>query len=196
MLHNSKNSSRGVGILIASNLQYTVECEYRDNANNILAVKIAICGTQLLLISVYGPNNNNKSFFEFLRQILSVNIDIPKICAGDWNTTYCTSPGSENIDIINMTNPPSIIRSGWLADLYEEFHLSDPYRAIHYNKREFTYVPRGGGINRSRIDFFLISDSLLSMCNKCDVSQSLLSDLFDHKSIHLNFNTSKHIKNH
>jgi hypothetical protein len=104
--------------------------------------------------------------------------------------------GENNIDIINMSNPPSITRSRWLADIYDEFNLSDPFRAMHYDKKDFTYVPRSGGRNRSRIDFFLISDRLLSICNKCYISPSLNTELFDHKSIFLNFNVSYKPKNH
>jgi exonuclease III len=110
-------------------------------------------------------------FFKSLRDILKSCQDVPVICAGDWNATYSTDVGENNIDIINMSNPPSITRSRWLADIYDEFNLSDPFRAMHYDKKDFTYVPRSGGQNRSRLDFFLISDRLLSICNNISFTQ-------------------------
>jgi hypothetical protein len=95
-----------------------------------------------------------------------------------------------------MSLPPSFIRSRWLADICEKNNLSDPFRAINYDKKDFTYVPRDGGKNRSRIDFFLISDFLLSISNKCYISPSVNTLLFDHKSIFLSFDVSKTRPNH
>jgi exonuclease III len=163
MIHNSTENRRGVGILISRTLQYTLLNEYRDNNNNVLALRIDVCGTIILLISVYGPNNNDMEFYTYLRNIRYKYPGIPTICAGDWNATYCTENGEGNIDIFNMSKPPSVVRSGWLADIYDNFNMSDPFRAIHYAKKEYTYVPRDGGKNRSRIDFFKISDCLLSL---------------------------------
>jgi exonuclease III len=148
-----KKSKRGVGILISRTLQYTVLREYRDNNNNVLAIKLNICDTNILLISVYGPNNNDYEFFSFIRTVLLENTDSPTICGGDWNATYCTEAGELNIDTFNMNNPPSTIRSGWLAEICNDFNLFDPFRTMHYNKKDFTYVPRSGTRNRSRIDF-------------------------------------------
>jgi exonuclease III len=148
IIHNSTGNSRGVGILISRTLHYNIVNEYRDINNNILALRIETCGSPMLIISVYGPNNNDKSFYDFLENILSQNKHIPIICAGDWNATYSTERGAHNIDILNMTLPPSFVRSGWLADICEKNSLSDPFRAINYDKREFTYVPRDGGKNR------------------------------------------------
>jgi hypothetical protein len=119
-------------------------------------------------------------------------MELPIICAGDWNLTYSTLNSADNIDIINMPLPPSYIRSEWLATWCEELQCGDPFRALHYDKRDFTYVPRTGKRNRSRIDFFIISDCLLSLCNKCWISDSLNSVLFDHKSIHLEFTNNMH----
>jgi hypothetical protein len=145
----------------------------------------------MLLISIYGPNSNDYDFFSSLRGILLQNKEIPTVCAGDWNTTYCTDPGENNIDIINMLAPPSITRSAWLAELCDEFNLSDPFRIMHVDRRDFTYVPRSGTKNRSRLDFFITSDVLIPLCNKCSIDHSLSTDLFDHKSIRLSFDISK-----
>jgi exonuclease III len=160
--HNSTRSSRGVGILISNKLQYSVIQTFSDNNDNILGIRLQIGESVMLLLGVYGPNQNNDNFFVDLDSILKRNRDTFIICAGDWNLTYCTDPSINNIDIINMQAPPSSIRSDRLAAICEEHGLMDPYRLLHFKKREFTYVPRHGGRNRSRIDFFLVSDNLLS----------------------------------
>jgi hypothetical protein len=71
MLHNSTTNSRGVAILIDRSIQYVIHNEHCDANNNILAVKLAICDTNILLISIYGPNNNNYVFYDFLKQVLA-----------------------------------------------------------------------------------------------------------------------------
>jgi hypothetical protein len=120
-----------------------------------------------------------------------MNTDSPIICGGDWNTTYSNDGGNSNIDIINMQNPPSLIRSGWLSGICNDFNLFDPFRTLYPTRRDFTFILRTGAKNRSRIDFFLIAGELLSICNKCTISASLNTDLFDHKSITMDFNISK-----
>ncbi len=42
-------------------------------------------------------------------------------------------------------------------------------------------------VNRSRLDFFLISDGLIEQCVNCRIPHSLSSLLFDHKQIFLYF---------
>jgi hypothetical protein len=63
--------------------------------------------------------------------------------------------------------------------------LSDPFRTLWPLQRDFTYIPRHAGNNRSRIDFFLISDALLPAINDCSIGTGLLTNLFDHKTIFL-----------
>jgi exonuclease III len=190
-LHNSSKSKRGVGILISAKLGFVVQKTYRDPDNNVLGLVVESNGVKILLISVYGPNNNNMEFFEFLTGILDENRSTPVICGGDWNLTYSTDPTVNNIDIINMASPPSVIRSKRLSDLCADFHLIDPYRALHPSRREYTYVPRARTANRSRIDFFLISDILINLIDDCSISSGLLTTLFDHKNVTLYLNKKK-----
>jgi Reverse transcriptase (RNA-dependent DNA polymerase) len=162
---------------------------------NILGLLLTINDVSVLVISVYGPNVNDDSFFRTLRDILNENLNVPVICAGDWNLTYSTDNSNNNIDIINMLSPPSVYRSRLLADVCEEFHLTDPYRAIHHDRRDFTYIPRTKKTNRSRIDFFIVSDNLLRLINSCSISSALETTLFDHKSIFLTFRKPTKSKN-
>ncbi len=64
--YNSSRNSRGVGILIDDSLQHSILSIYNDSHENILALKVAINDTIMNLISIYGPNQNDKSFFDNL----------------------------------------------------------------------------------------------------------------------------------
>jgi hypothetical protein len=90
-----------------------------------------------------------------------------------------------------MKSIPSRLRSGWLNDLCIELELSDPYRALHPTRRDYTFTPRGTKKNRSRLDFFLISNNILPFVNRCEISSSMSTALFDHKSVLLDFTKNK-----
>jgi exonuclease III len=153
--YNSSKSSRGVGILIKNNLDISEIEEYKDENENILGITCFISGKKIRLISIYGPNlDAHTIFFINLRQYLDRDRTIPTVIGGDWNLTFSTENSIHNIDIHAMIAPPSIFRSRALQNIYSELHLSDPYRLLHPIKRDFTYIPRNGNDNRSRIDFF------------------------------------------
>jgi hypothetical protein len=117
--------------------------------------------------------------------------------AGDWNMTVCTDSNDHNIDTLNMSAPPGLGRSRILADVCDSFSISDPYRCLHPHTRDYTFIPRSGKNNRSRLDFFLISDKLLFMVNSCSISLALDTTLFDHKSIFLSLRKPlKSLKNY
>jgi exonuclease III len=183
--HNSTCSKRGVGILISSKLNVTVLKTYKDPDCNILGLLTEIEGTKVLLVSIYGPNSNNVGFFDFLTSIFDENRQVKSICGGDWNLTYSTDVTSSNIDIINMNAPPSVFRSTKLLELVENFHLIDPFRVLYPTRRDFTYVPRARTSNRSRLDFFIVSENLINRIDDCTIKSGLLTNLFDHKCVTL-----------
>jgi exonuclease III len=125
--HNSTSSRRGVGILISNSLQYSVSKKYCDENNNILGIKMVTNNVSILLIGVYGPNQNEEKFFRDFKKIIMENSDSYIVSAGDWNLTYSSDPTADNIDIINMNAPPSIFRTELLLKICDEYGLSDPY---------------------------------------------------------------------
>jgi exonuclease III len=193
-IHNSQENSRGVGILLSKKIMYTVHNEYRDIEGNILLIDITISGWRLTVGSVYGPNNDNEDFFRTITDICNRFNNNRIVIGGDWNTTVDSAPARSNIDTLNMVNIPSRRRSKWLKDMCDTLGIKDPYRHFYPDRKEFTYVPNANANNnRSRLDFFLISDPLLLACRNCTIAHHLDSLLFDHKSVRLNFRYNKHV---
>jgi exonuclease III len=194
--HNSKKSHRGVGILIKSNLNIDVDVRYNDPENNILLVTCTINNVTVLLGSLYGPNNNDPGFFNNL----SVQLDNYKhmyiILGGDLNATWDNRGPNDNLDILNMNAIPSRFRSDKFNQIATKFNLTDPYRFQHPNKIEFTYVPNArANTNRSRLDFFLVTESLCGQNLDCWISNTILTTAFDHKLIGLTWKNSGGKKN-
>jgi exonuclease III len=120
----------------------------------------------------------------------------PVILAGDWNTTWDNSPPESNIDISNMVRIPKAANGILLRNLASDFDLTDPYRVLHPNAVNFSYSPFGvQRKNRSRIDFFIISSSLVKNMRDSGIFNVPLSSMFDHKPIFLSFNNSSTAEN-
>ncbi len=187
-LHNSHKNSRGTAILLINKMAYSIEDTYRDADCNILMIKIKIADTTLTLGSIYGPNQDDDVFFDRInRTIVKFGSDYV-IIGGDWITTYDGRNSRQNIDIINTANIPSARRSMWLNRLCTDCTLLDPYRHFYPESREYTYIPyAAGATNRSRIDFFFMSESLCELCVDSRIPHGLNSTLFDHKQITLVF---------
>ncbi len=160
--YNSAHNKRGVGILITCDLPCSITHNFTDIESNILGLLLEMDKYIFAIFAVYGPNDNDKTFFSNLAKFVTDLGDVPVIMGGDWNATYSQLPAQSNIDIVNMQSPPSLIRSGWLTDLCASLNLLDPFRGFHPTSRDFTYFPKGARKNRSRIDFFLF----LKLCCK------------------------------
>jgi exonuclease III len=185
LFHNSSMNKRGVGILININTMYTILDRYTDPQENILGLKLSLFGYEMWAVAIYGPNNNDNTFFDNLRSLLGRCGDTPVFLGGDWNATISTLNNQENIDIFGMNAPPSNIRSNQIYDICSTFSLTDPFRILHPDKRDFTYIPRTGRLNRSRLDFFLVSDAISNFISECNIAKELNCMLFDHKSVNL-----------
>jgi exonuclease III len=190
-LHNSSKNSRGVGILISRCLNYSVSRCLKDDNDNIIGLTVKIDDFPVRVFSVYGPNDNNRTFFDNLRNLLDIDSTIPVIIGGDWNATYSCHEIGNNIDTYRMVSPPSITRSLWLNELCRDLHMCDPFRAMHPSLRDFTFTPHNERRNRSRIDFFLLGDELIQTASKSWISPNLGTLLFDHKSVFIDFKTDK-----
>jgi exonuclease III len=142
---------------------------------------ITLGDCKLTLGSVYSPNNTGREFYIFLRETLTVSNGTYKILGGDWNTVGDNRPPQYNIDIINMVSVPNAVNSNLLEELCTDLMLSDPYRTLYPTRIDFTYSPFGlTRNNRSRIDFFIVSNNLIPMLDECTISNTETTSLFDH----------------
>jgi exonuclease III len=185
-LHNSPKSNRGVGILVKTCNDFDQIEIKKDQTGNYLLIKCNLNGVTVLLGSVYGPNENDLGFYTDLEsQIQTLNC-ANIIIAGDWNATWDLRNAENNIDVINMAQIPSKSRSEAIRKMANACALTDPYRALHPTQREFSYVPNARlNINRSRLDYFLISRNSITEVVDIGITHNLTSTAFDHKKIYL-----------
>jgi exonuclease III len=85
-----------------------------------------------------------------------------------------------------MIRIPSAQKSEAIIRLANNLDMTDPFRILYPVKKEFTYVPNARiNLNRSRIDFFLMSKELANSLIDCSIGTALSSTSFDHKKIFL-----------
>jgi exonuclease III len=118
------------------------------------------------------------------------NIDI--ILGGDWNTTWDRRDVANNIDIYCMSNVPNHKNSELLENMCETFSLIDPFRALYPFKKDYTYIPFGNvRLNRSRLDFFVVSHNLIPEVTDCIIGSLVSGKMFDHKQVILSINETQ-----
>ena len=187
--HNSLTSNRGVGILIRSQLGAIVTGSDSDPDGNYLILNVSLGELELTIGSIYGPNiNENIPVLDNLLVSVSNMRKDKIILGGDWNCTWDDRDVASNIDCLDMASIPSKRRSEKVKTICNTLNLSEPFRTMYPNRKEFSYIPAVREYtNRSRLDFFLISEPLLTCIKECHISPSLLNSCFDHKMVFLSF---------
>uniref|UniRef100_A0A669E357 Reverse transcriptase domain-containing protein n=1 Tax=Oreochromis niloticus TaxID=8128 RepID=A0A669E357_ORENI len=161
--------SRGVMVLIHNSVPFQVNNTIYDKAGRFLVVQGTLLKETLNLVNVYGPNDDNPSFFENLF-LLIATLPGKIILAGDLNCTLDPKlDRSSRIDTSHSQTRKKIQQ--YLKDL----NLCDPWRIQNPNKREFSCYSAVFK-SYSRIDYFLISSSLLPNITKCIYDSIVLSD--------------------
>jgi exonuclease III len=188
--HHSTGNGRGVAILIAMSLNIVINREWRDQAENAMVMDVTLGNYTVTLGSIYGPNNTGREFYRFLNQAITESTGRYKIIGGDWNTVLDPQPILQNIDVINMVSIPNPVNANLLREVCENHSMSDPFRVLYPNKRDYTYSPFGDTRkNRSRLDFFIMSNSLIPSLDKCTISNTVLCSHFDHKNVAVAINS-------
>jgi exonuclease III len=155
--------------------------------NNFILIDVDYNGIRFTAGSVYGANTNEGlPMYDLLQQKITDLGNKHVILGGDFNATFDNSRVEDNIDILNMANIPSVRRSNRILEMCAALDLTDPYRIIYPFTREFTFTPHGvEQLNRSRLDFFLVSKDLCANLVNVIIPHSLSSSTFDHKPVHL-----------
>jgi len=185
---NSTRSARGVGILIATELEYNIENTRADRNENIIVMRINVGGHTCTVGAVYGPNSRDPEFFNELTNYITDLGSDRIILGGDWNCVPNVTPIQVNLDCLNMINLPNPGQSENLVRFMDRNNLCDVFRAKYPVLREFTYVPYGTvRKNRSRIDFVLVSQNLIPEVREAKISDTRIAKSFDHKPVTCNF---------
>ena len=99
---NSNSNSRGVAILVATELSLTAIYTHIDPEENFIFMHTHYLGHDLLLGAIYGPNSTSRDFNRRMSHIISQYSHCKIKIGGDWNTMWDSAPLNNNIDVYKM----------------------------------------------------------------------------------------------
>jgi exonuclease III len=165
------SNSRGVAILFNNNCELEVHEIVKDDTGNFLVVDVTIEGLKLILVNIYGPNIDSPTFYSNLfNKIENLYTTQYIIIGGDFNLIMDKELDSMNYK--NMNNPKAREE---LLSLMDGLNLVDVFRINNPELKRFTWR-RKNPIKQARLDFFLMSESLLPMSPSIRHENSYRSD--------------------
>ena len=163
------SQSRGVAILIPDDIyqNLTIVSETKDTDGRLLHIDFTYEDMTITLINVYAPTKDHQdhqiTFLTELNKILEANMSSNMIVAGDFNTQMNVKIDKKGGKIEGQS-----LYSKYLQNSMKEFKLIDIWRLRNPNDHKFTRreITRGGLV-QSRLDYFLIAESITYLIKKC-----------------------------
>ena len=118
-----RSNSRGVCILFNNIFSYKIHRMNKDHYGNFITLDLSIDDHRFTLVSLYGPNNDNPTFFNQILDIYNEFENQDIIICGDFNLVQ-----NQELDTYNYlnTNNPNAKEKIW--SIKQELNLTDPFR--------------------------------------------------------------------
>ena len=149
----------------------------------LIILDIELIGVaRVLLINLYGPNDDNPVFYQNLFNKIE-NLDTKNlIICGDWNLVM-----NYEIDTKNYRKKNNVKARETVLNYMDKLDLLDIWRKTHETVKRYTW--RQNFYKKlARLDFFLISETLLDIYANSEIKQSYKSD---HSPVQLEIFISK-----
>ena len=171
VFNSFSSQARGVAIFIKKNFPVTILDKFCDTNGNILAILLNYEDKRLLLEGLYGPNSDEPAFYSELafKKILDWAPEY-SIFAGDFNLVL--DPNIDTKNYLHINNPNAMDE---LKSKMQTFNLIDIWRELHPSDRTYTWQKYNAN-KCSRLDFFLISSSLLPFIKNAEIIPGFCSD--------------------
>ena len=155
-----------MAILFNNNFEYKLKKVYKDPEGNYIFASFSSMGKDILLINVYEPNRDDPEFYEELEEHIHEVGHTHLILAGDWNLVLDPNLDYQNYKHIN--NPNAVEK---VEEMIINLNITDIWRDLNVDARRFTWR-RKNPLQQSRLDFFLISDTLVSHVEAADIMEA------------------------
>ena len=167
------NSKKGVAILFNNTFTYKLHKIVKDeNDGSFLVLDITIFNERYTLVNVYGPSDkDDPDFFVKLTKIIDDIGNRQVIAAGDWNVILDPSLDVRNYKSLN----PRPRSRRVIKEMIDNCDLFDVFRTVYPSKRQYTWR-RFNTIQQGRLDYFLISDSLVTEVKNIEILPGYRSD--------------------
>ena len=164
------SNSRGVAILFKDTVPVDIKRLKIDNGGNFVVLDLTLYEYEITIVSLYGPNTDNPTFYADLQKIIIEFENPHTIICGDWNLVQDSILDTYNY--IHVNNPRA---KQQVNNIKNELNLCDPWRIRFPNKKYYTWR-QPNPFKQSRLDFFLITSELLSLVHKVDILSGYRTD--------------------
>ena len=156
------SNSRGTAIFFNNTIDFVLHTEEKDNNGNFIILDVTLAEKRLTIINVYGPNKDSPGFFKNVVEIAErVGNDCYIFC-GDFNFVMNPEKDYKHYKENTVNNPSA---RSVILETMEDLDIIDVFRELHPEKYRYTWR-RKNPIKLARLDFFLVSSSLLSIVFK------------------------------
>ncbi|KAJ8035960.1 LINE-1 retrotransposable element ORF2 protein [Holothuria leucospilota] len=180
-----RTNARGAAILLNNNFAFKIKRVEYNADGNYVAISVEIENHDFTILSIYGPNRDTPNFYHHISELLGELNDTFVILGGDWN---CVLDPSLDCDGYLHDNNPMARNA--ILNMLNDYDLSDPYRVIHPNRKVYTWR-KLNPLKQARLDYFLVSNELLSFLDSVDIG---LGYRTDHSLVHIKFVISNQIR--
>ena len=169
------SQARGVAIFFKKELPIEIleNTIYNDKSGNFTSLNVKLQDFIINLNCIYGPNEDNPGFFEnvVLKQIEEHQETSDfSILGGDMNLVL-----SQELDTFGYHAEHNINARNKLKEGMENLGLVDVFREFHPDQKRYSWRQFGGD-KKARLDFFIISATLLPFVEKTDILPGISSD--------------------
>ena len=172
------NNSRGVSILLNSTFDFKLIHSDHDAQGNLVSIDISLMDEMsITFVNIYGPNTDEPDFYNMLNDRIQNCASDHVIVCGDWNVVQ-----NYDLDCYNYSrqnNPRA-------RQIIKQIDMIDVWRSYNPNKRSYTWYRRNP-VRKARLDYFLISEEMMTLVDKCDIRPGYKTD---HSIVTLNLKFS------
>ena len=155
--------SRGVCILFKRSFQFTLLSEHRDENGNLLIIGFEHQGTSYTICNVYGPNQDEPSFFEKIEDCIDSSETDHVILCGDFNFVM-----DQDRDTLNYLEEHNKRAKETFKRFVVRKQLMDVWRLMNPDKKQFTWT-KLTPLKQSRLDMIFVDAECFESALHCDI---------------------------
>lgn len=163
-------ASKGTSILISKKLKFNVSDMTADKDGRYVIISGLLEHQKVTLVSIYAPNRGQVKFIANLAVILAQYKDSPILMGGDFNLVH-----DAMLDRSKCPLPADRVLSASFTELQKTLGVSDVWRCVNPLSREYTFYSKVHN-SYSRIDYLLISNSIIQNTINSEIHSLLISD--------------------
>ena len=171
----------GVGILIQNKTACKVIDMVTNEKGSAILLTLEVNGENLRVANVYGPPERDDSiFFDEFFKFATPDREEHLIICGDWNVFL-----NPELDSYNYVSRDRRAQSRKVIhDNCQKLNLHDVWRLQNGDRKQFSWR-KSNPVKCSRIDYFLVSQSILNKTASCEILPAYRSD---HSRVSLRLN--------